>query len=177
MHDDETLDEEHKVMEERSSHPPAMTADVFHQPISILCKRPVQTLPVTATVREALEMMKSRRFGAVVITVEGRLAGIITERDLMMKVAGHEGDVLDRPVTAVMTPNPESLQKGDELFYLMNKMHVGGFRHVPIVNEQNEPIHVISIKDVARFILDHFHEQVVLVPPDPYRGPKKVHSG
>ena len=58
-----------------------------------------------------------------------------------------------------------------------NRMIVGGYRHVPIVDEQNRPVSVVSIKDVARFVLSHFREEVTNIQAEPYRGPPKVYGG
>lgn len=173
---DEHLDEELRVMEERSSPGTVISAEVFQQPIEILCTRPARTLDVKARVREALDLMQEERFGSVVVTRDGRMVGIVTERDFLLKVAGHEDDVLEQPITVIMTADPEWLMKTDEIVYLLHKMHVGGFRHVPIVNDRHEPVHVVSIRDVTAFVMDYF-PNLVLVQSDPYRGEPKQESG
>jgi hypothetical protein len=58
----------------------------------------------------------------------------------------------------------------------MNKMHHGDYRHVPIVDDEDRPIHVVSLKDVLRFILDHFPRELN-VAPNPYRGEPKEWGG
>lgn len=171
--DDEALEEELQIMEERASEPNVLDTSVFHQPVSVLCDRAAQTLDVGATVRDALELMRQEHIGSVVITRDGGLAGIVTERDFLKDVVGREPELLDRPVGHVMTPDPEWLMPDDEMVYLLNKMHVGGFRHVPIVDEERRPLYVVSVRDVAGFILDLFPEEVVLVSSDPYRGQRR----
>ena len=52
--------------------------------------------------------------------------------------------------------------------YAMNKMHIGGFRHVPIVDEDGRPIHVVSIRDIVAFVLATFEATIANVPPDAY---------
>ena len=76
-----------------------------------------------------------------------------------------------RPVKDAMTPEPLSLMPGDMIAYVMNNMHVGGYRHVPIVDENNIPTTVISIKDVMTFILDYFPEHITNIQGEPFRGP------
>ena len=115
--------------------------------------------------------MQQKKIGSVLITKKGKLAGIITERDILNKVIGKMDDFKTRPVTDAMTPNPLRLMPGDMIAYVMNNMHVGGYRHVPIVNEKDEPISIISIKDVMTFILDYFPEDVTNTVGEPYRGP------
>jgi len=171
------LAEEQAIIEERSSVPPSLSADVLQQPIERLCIRPVRTLDVSAKVRDALTLMQTERFGSVVITTNKALIGIVTERDILLKVAGKSAGVLDQPITEIMTRQPEWLHKDDAIAYLMNKMHVGGFRHVPIVDDDNVPVYVISLRDVLAYLLDHFPREVMNVPSDPYRGAPQHDSG
>ena len=62
------------------------------------------------------------------------------------------------------------LMATDMIAYVMNNMHVGGYRHVPIVDENNVPISIVSIKDVMSFILDYFPEEILNITGEPFRG-------
>lgn len=170
---DEHLDEledELEIMSERARERAVLDPEVFEQPLSVLCRQPAVTVNADATVERATALMRERRFGAVLVTEQGKLAGIVTERDLMMKV-GLDGDTWRRrPVTELMTPNPDALQLDDAVKFVMNQMQVGGYRHVPVVNDQGEPIHVISLRDVARFVMDQFPKLVANIPSRPSRG-------
>jgi len=164
------LDEEQAIMEEREREPSVIPGDVLSEPIEALCTHPAISLPSTADVRTAIATMQERGIGSVLVVDGDSLSGIVTERDVLTTVAGHEGDMLDRPIT-------ETLRAGDTLVFLMNKMHVGGFRHVPIVDDDGVPRHVISLRDVLRYLIDHFGAEVVNLPLEPYRGEPKRYSG
>jgi len=69
----------------------------------------------------------------------------------------------------VMTRDPEVFQPEDSIAHILNAMHVGGYRHVPVVDDQQRPVAVISIKDIIGFILDHFAEDILNLPPKPIR--------
>jgi CBS domain-containing protein len=113
--------------------------------------------------------MQMKQIGCILITRGGQLAGIMTERDFIAKAIGHERyDSLK--VNDIMTPHPESFQESDEIAYVIKAMCVGGYRHVPIVNEKNEPVGMVSVKDIIRFIVDHFPEQLMNLPPTPVRS-------
>ncbi len=85
-----------------------------------------------------------------------------------MKVAGRkEYSVLK--LSDVMTSPVEAFQPDDSIAFVLNAMHVGGYRHVPVIDEENRPIAVISVKDIIAFILDHFAEDVLNLPPSPVR--------
>jgi CBS domain-containing protein len=155
----------------------AIGVEFLQREIGVLCRTPPHTLDVSATIGDAIEMMQRGHVGAVVITEQQKLAGILTERDLLMKMLGKQEDSRDRPVTEIMTANPECLRKGDELVYLMNAMHVGGFRHMPIVDENDVPLHVVSLRSVLAYLLDQFSDEIKNIPPAPFRGERKRYSG
>jgi CBS domain-containing protein len=171
------VDEELTIMEERQREPSAIPGDVLREPIGTLCTRDAVTVASDAPIRDAIRTMQEHRIGSVIVVDDGRLTGIVTERDVLMKVAGREELTIDQPVSTIMTPDPETLRREDTLVFLMNKMHVGGFRHVPIVDVAGSPDHVLSLRDVLRYLLDHFGVDVVNVPLEPYRGEPKRDSG
>lgn len=171
------IDEELALMDERSAERTMIGAELLEREIGELCRVPVRTLEISATIGDAIDLMQEHRFGAVVITRDGKLAGILTERDLLMKVVGKLDDYRGRPVTEIMTADPESLRKDDELVYLMNAMHTGGFRHLPIIDDEGKPLHIVSLRDVLAYILDHFAAEIQNIPPAPFRGERRRYSG
>lgn len=165
------LDEELEIMNEQDAPGKVLSGDTFKEAIREMeLPRPV-CLSEKARLGEAVDIMQRKKIGSVLINdTNGRLMGIITERDILMKVIGIIEHWREAPVTEIMTYDPLALQEGDMIAYVMNNMHVGGYRHVPIVNEDHRPIAIISIKDVMSFILDHFPEDVTNITGEPYRG-------
>jgi CBS domain-containing protein len=174
--EDEAIAEELRIMQERGRPARVLSAEVFEQPLALLCTRPVTTLDAGATIGDAVTLMRERRFGSVLVTDEGKLCGIVTERDILRRVVGVPGASLAHSITEAMTPDPEALMRTDTIAFAMNKMHVGGFRHVPIVSADGTPEHVISIRDLIAFVLDHFPERILNVPTQPYRGERRRES-
>lgn len=140
---------------------------MIREPIRTLYPRPPLTLPPTATVADAVQVMREHRVGCVLITESERLVGIMTERDLLLKLDRADSG---RPLRELMTPDPETLRLEDPIFYILNKMSVGGFRHVPLVDAEGRPVGVVSVKDVVDYIVDFFAKDVLTVPPDTERG-------
>ncbi|MEO7664577.1 MAG: CBS domain-containing protein [Candidatus Limnocylindrales bacterium] len=109
--------------------------------------------PVTVSpdedVSALVERMHRERLDCVLITQDGRLTGIFTDRDALLKLAGQGPQ--HGPVREFMTPDPVVLRKDDTIAVAINKMAVGGFRHVPIVDGRR-PIGVLSARDVFRHI-------------------------
>lgn len=151
----------------------ALSADAFQRPISDLKTSPAVTLDASAPAGDAVRVMKERRFGSVLVVRGGRLAGIVTERDVLNKLVGRMDELKGRPVSEIMTPDPLSLRPDEPIAHAMHAMHVGGYRHVPIVDGSGAPLTVVSIRDVLTFILDHFPADVVNTVSEPYRGPSE----
>ena len=119
--------------------------------VSTLKPRPPETLPLTATVGEAIRHMLARDVGAVLIVdAGGQLAGIFSERDLLTKVAG-TADYAEAPVSTFMTPRPETVRETDSLAFVLHKLDSGGYRHLPVA-KNGLPVGMISVRDVLRHI-------------------------
>ncbi|MBT3586989.1 MAG: CBS domain-containing protein [Halobacteriovoraceae bacterium] len=171
------VDEEMEIASEQDSSGTALSASTFRKPISDVSMPKVIALDAKTSIGEAVKLMQSKRMGSVVITDNGELAGIVTERDILLKVIGILDNWEGRPVSEIMTEDPQSLRPEDEVAYVLNNMHVGGYRHVPIVNEDGEPVAMISIKDIVSWILDHFPSEITNLTGEPYRGPVSRDGG
>lgn len=167
---DDILDEELMIMEERAQSPKVLSTDTFQTPIRVLPMREPKTLELNASIGEAIDMMQSLRIGGVMITQQGKLVGIVTERDILMKVVDRLEDYRSQPVSAIMTRNPTWLHPADPIVFLMHKMQVGGYRHIPIVDEEMKPLSMISLRDVLTFVLDFFPDEILNIPTEPFRG-------
>jgi len=94
-----------------------------------------------------------------------KLGGILTERDILLKVTGKGYDLDLTTIDEFITPNPESVTSDDPVAYALNKMYVGGFRNVPVVNDELYPIGIVSISDIIATIADYFHGEIINLPP------------
>jgi len=166
---DDWIEEDLTLQAEASAEKASRVLDqhMIREPIRILQPRTPLSLPPSATVADAVRMMREHRVGCVLVVVGERLLGIITERDLLLKL--EQGD-LGRPVSQLMTPDPEVLGPGDPIVYALNKMSVGGFRHIPLVDAVGRPVGIVSVKDIVDYIVDFFPNDVLTVPPEPVQG-------
>jgi CBS domain-containing protein len=125
---------------------------LMEDPVSVLRPRAPITVPLAATVGEAMRVMLDRNVGAVLVVDEaGALRGIFSERDLLKKVAGLHADPAVLPVARFMTADPETVAATDTLAFVLHKMDIGGYRHVPVLTE-GKPTGVISVRDMLRHI-------------------------
>ena len=142
---------------------------IVTETIASLRPKAVATVRPNTNVLDAVHLMTQKRIGCVCVTEGDKLVGIFTERDVLGKVVGASLDPRKTAVSEVMTRNPETLTARDKMAYALNKMHVGGYRHIPIV-EGTKLAGIISIRDIADFIVEMFPEGVLNVPPEPRLG-------
>lgn len=108
------------------------------------------TIASSASVADAVRQMQESSVGCLIVADNGEVKGIISERDLVMKLDGATID--GTTVSSLMTADPVVLRPDDSVAVAIHKMAVGGFRHIPLV-EDGHPIGVISAIDVFRHVL------------------------
>ncbi len=133
----------------------------------------------TTTVHDAIAAMLARRqAGVLVLDGDGRLTGIFTERDVLMRVVGRDLDTRRTPLGAVMTREPEALSPRDRIAYALNRMSVAGYRTIPLIDAERRPIGVVTVTDVIRWLVDRFPETVLnMRPGDEIKHPHEVDAG
>jgi CBS domain-containing protein len=112
--------------------------------------RAVVTAEPELTVQEIAERMTARKIGAVVVaSADGRVMGIISERDIIRAIAQGGPGCLSEPVANYMTRQVTTCTEGDTLDQLMATMTAGRFRHIPVI-ENEQLIGIVSIGDVVK---------------------------
>ena len=99
----------------------------------------------------AARRMVDRGVGAVLVMDGERLAGILTERDVLQAVA--EGRAEDATVGERMTRQPETVEASESTGHAASLMIHGGFRHLP-VTESGAVVGIVSIRDLMRVVLE-----------------------
>ncbi len=124
----------------------------MEDPVGTLCRHdPVVVRPST-TVRDAIQAMNGPGVGALLVVDDGgKLVGILSERDLLLKAVDEQSPFLTLPVRQFMTPKPESVKADDSLAFALHKMDVGGYRHLPVVKD-GRPEGIVSVRDMLHHI-------------------------
>jgi CBS domain-containing protein len=145
-------------------------AGILKQPMSVLIQRAPLCFSREQFVSEAMHAMQKEHRGCVLVTEDGGmespLAGIFTERDVLYRIIDRGRNPATLPLQEVMTRNPDSLLSNATVAFVLNRMAVGGFRHVPVVDEQDRPVAIISVRDVVAFLVDHFPREIMNLPPE-----------
>jgi CBS domain-containing protein len=100
---------------------------------------------------EAIRQMHQRETDCLLVCEDGRLVGVFTDRDAFVKAVDKRLGLFK--VRDFMTADPVVLRSADTLAVAIHKMAVGGFRHIPIVDEEQRPLAVVSAADVFRHIV------------------------
>jgi CBS domain-containing protein len=150
---------------------------ILRDPIRDLPPKRAVSVPAATSVGEAIRVLQERHFGALLVTEGTKVVGIFTERDVLNKIAGKPVDLKTTAVATVMTRNPETLGPDDTIAYALNKMHLGGFRHIPIVADDGAPVGIVSVRDIVEFIIELFPTAVLNLPTDPGSLPHGVDGG
>ena len=126
----------------------------------VACLQPIRPLTVDrqTTLAEAIQLMRNHGIGCVLITGDdGRLGGILTERDLLQKVAGRRLDLGECRVGDFMSPAPESSKPDHPLAYGLQRMIISDIRYLPIVDDRDRPAGIVSSRDVIAYMAKQFY--------------------
>jgi CBS domain-containing protein len=116
--------------------------------------RDVATIAPTVSLSEAVRLLAQHRIGAVVVTgPDNRVAGILSERDIVRSLSERGPAALDDNVAAVMTRKVVTCTEAETVAGIMERMTAGKFRHLPVV-EQGRLAGIISIGDVVKSRLE-----------------------
>lgn len=134
----------------------------------IASRRPVLAAP-DEPVGDVLDRMVHESVGCVVIVTdpaaESRarsdtldsgpaVLGIFSERDALVRLSVRAAELRRLPVSQFMTPAPETIDGDAEIAFALQKMDVGGYRHLPVV-ERGRVVGVVSIRDILQYVSVH----------------------
>ncbi|MDP6339999.1 MAG: CBS domain-containing protein [Candidatus Marinimicrobia bacterium] len=121
------------------------------------------------TLQSVIDTLRNKKVGCVMVESNRKIAGVMTERDFLLRAIGKGPDMNKEIIDDFMTANPETLQVDDPIAFALNKMHVFGIRHIPILNQDNSIYGMVSVKDVIAHIGNYYADQIVNLPSQPDR--------
>ncbi len=133
---------------------PAFKGELMGEHLDRLGAPPPVTVTPDTPLDVAIARMQETETDCVLVTVEDRLVGIFTDRDAVVKAAGKHLDAFH--VRDFMTADPVVLRSDDPIALAIHKMAVGGFRHIPII-EDGRPTGVVTARDVFHHLAETLH--------------------
>jgi len=124
-------------------------------------------VPESASIGTVIQVMLDRGLGAVLVQREGRTVGIFTERDVLRRVV-LTGISQETPLRDIMTSDPETLGIDDSVGFALNRMIIGGFRHIPVTDDSGRAVGVLSQRDMVAFVVSLLPSRILNLPPEPH---------
>jgi len=119
---------------------------------------PLKVSPDTP-IREVIKLLLDRGRHCALVVDNGAMVGILTERDVLLKVAQDYERCADQEVSQFMTRDPERLRPSDPVAFGLNRMMVGDYRHVPI-EKDGEALGVVSVRHILAYLNDSYPEAI-----------------
>ena len=131
-------------------------------------REPLTVRPGTS-LRDCLAVIRRSGVGdSVVVTDDqGRLVGILTERDIFGQLVGTGVD-LDQPVETYMNAHPHTLRPDGTVRDVIDLMQTGRFRNIPIIDAAGQLVGIVRQADILKFLAEAFPEELLNLPPRPH---------
>ncbi len=118
----------------------------------------IVSVSADATLEAAVRILSERRIGAVLVMKDRRIEGILSERDIVRVLGQRGAAVLKEPVSETMTRKVVTCRQADTAAAIMEKMTMGKFRHLPVV-EGEKVVGLISIGDIVKFRVSEYERE------------------
>ena len=122
------------------------------------CRKPLVKVAPETNITEACRLMEQNNVGSVVAEQDGKLRGILTDRDIALRVAGAGKDPQTTLVKDIMTPDPIRISADKDLPQLTALMHAYHVRRVPIVNGFDTTLGIVTLDDLIAQLGDEMSE-------------------
>ena len=127
----------------------------FPAPVTIQQEQPV---------KRAIERMKRRRVGCILVLSGEKLVGIFTERDLITRVLGQRG-TMELAISELMTPEPVFVRADELIKDVLSRFIQSGMRHLPVLDSADRPVGTLSVRRAVHFLSDHTSDTLYNLPP------------
>lgn len=104
------------------------------------------------SVEKIVKIFQQAKKGCVLVYENKKMVGILSNRDLVMRVAGVYKNLSKIKVEEIMTRDPSYVHPEDPIAFALNKMAMGGHRHVPVLRPDGTPVSILLIRDVLRYL-------------------------
>jgi CBS domain-containing protein len=156
----------------------ARVPSVTDERLRVLSRREPVTVPPGTSLAECIAAIQRTGTGDSVFVMDGsgRLAGVLTERDIFGRIVGGDVD-LAQPVETMMTTDPRHLHLDESVRDAMELMQTGRYRNVPLLDEEDHLIGVVRPQDILKFLAEAFPEELLNLPPRPHQRMRKAEGG
>jgi CBS domain-containing protein len=143
--------------------------------LKVLSRRdPISVRPGTSLGR-CMELIQGAGTGDSVFVTEqdGRLCGVLTERDIFARLVDTDVD-LSAPVDSLMITHPWTLHLDQPIRHAIELMQTGRYRNLPLVDDDGRLVGVVRPVDVLKYLAEAFPEELLNLPPRPHQRMKEI---
>ncbi len=138
--------------------------DILDQPVTELALRPPISVQQTATVAEAIAIMRQHELGCVMVLDEaGKPTGMFNEK-LLIRMLAEDKDYLDHPVSEFMTTSFQTVRDSDRIADLLRTMQTHKLRWVCVVDESGKAAAITGLRGLVQYVADHVPRCVKVEP-------------
>lgn len=153
------------VLANRPKTPMSLKTKALSEKLSAVAHEEPLCIDEKAQVAEALGAMRRHDTDCALVCRGGKLVGVFTERDYLMKVAGIAKS--SDPIVKYMTPSPIVERLNQTVGEAVEVMNEKTLRHLPLVDEKGAPVGVVTVDGVIDWLAEHYPAAVVNRPPQP----------
>jgi CBS domain-containing protein len=146
--------------------------------LRVLTRRQPVTVTPGTTLADCIRAIQRTGTGDSVFVCDdqGRLTGVLTERDIFGRLVGGQVD-LALPVEGLMTTEPRTLDLDDTIRDAIVLMRTGRYRNVPIVDDVGRLVGVVRQSDIIKYLAESFPEELLNLPPRPHQRMRAAEGG
>jgi CBS domain-containing protein len=104
------------------------------------------------SLEKIVKIFQKDKKGCILVYKNKKMVGILSNRDLLLRTTGTKIDLSKIKVAEIMTRDPSFLHPEDPIAFAINKMAMGGYRHIPILRPDGTPVSILLIRDVLRYL-------------------------
>ncbi len=160
-------DDVFKSGEEECPGPADLESALLLETLNNVTTQPPLVVDADATLAETIGRMREGLRGCALVIDAGRLVGIFTERDVLMRVVGRPINFERTAIRDYMTRDPVTLPSDSSVAFALNRMLIEGFRHIPLVDQHGHPTGVVSMRLLIEYLSDFFNRDLLNLPPEP----------
>ncbi len=142
-------------------------ADLRNERIRVLATREPVIVPPGTSLADGLLRMQEAQGDPLLVSDGDQLLGIVTERDVLLKVLGRDVD-LQGPLDAYMTRDPQTLSADATVGEAMRMMDQGRYRNIPLVDE-GRLVGIVRQLDLLEYVAEAFPQEILNLPPRPHQ--------
>jgi signal-transduction protein with cAMP-binding, CBS, and nucleotidyltransferase domain len=136
----------------------ALEQALVEEELGAIRHEPFSEIAPTTPVHEAVKNLASHHIACLLVTEKNKLVGVFSERDVLSKVVLEYDKVKDLPVSEVMTTEPIYVNETDSAVVALSVMALCGYRHVPVVDLNDNVVGIVSPQRVTEFLQKHFNQ-------------------